>query len=81
VEFLALDGISSKARTAVERQRLQADWTMHQTAMQLDWTFCLPDHQTDTADPTATMVSDKPRFQLVETHAYFSNTRRHSAFV
>ena len=49
--FPALDEIPSEERTAAGLQRLHADWTMHQTAMQVDWTSCPPDRQTGSADP------------------------------
>jgi len=51
VGFPALDEIPNKVRTAAELQRQHLDWTVHQTATQVDWMFCLPGHQTGTADP------------------------------
>lgn len=51
---LALDGTSSRVTMAAELQRRQVDWTVHRTAMQLDWTSCPPGRRTGTADPTAT---------------------------
>jgi len=46
-------------------QHQQMDWTMHRTAMQLDWMFCLPNHQIGTADPTAILAISEDSFQLL----------------